>query len=599
MTTKGPRRRGLNKLADRPELLAQAHPTRNGDLDVAALPTGSKTKVWWACQNGPDHEWEAAVYSRTAGRGCPFCAGQRVSVTNSLATLHPDVAAQFDRDAEVNAGLAPERLIAGSKTKVAWACPIGPDHRWVAVVQSRTLNGAGCPFCDGKKASANHTLATVLPELAVTWDADANVGLSPADFTPGSKKQVAWACPAAPDHRWVGPVYRYAGKNRERCPFCAGRRASQSNSLASLYPAVAAEYAADLNDGVTADQVVATSETKVGWRCQAGHEWRAQPRSRTKGGNGCPWCSGYYATEARTLAVTHPDVFAQFDRALNPGVDPLTLASTARRKYWWRCPVAADHVWEASPGQRTSQGGRGCRACAGKQVSTSNNLAAVAPVLAVEFMEERNGIAASEVVAGSNSKFWWRCATCQHEWLAACYSRTVHMTGCPNCVLTGRSVIELEVAAELAAFLPVDLDRHVVRGASRAWNVDIVVPDERLLVEYDGEYWHRDKESFDRLKTADLRSAGWSVIRIRAGLDPISAEDVAVASLDPAPRVAAVVLARVAEVRPGLVDESAAARYAASGTAVSADLAKRLVQEARERQAEKRSAQVSGLVAHD
>lgn len=34
-----------------------------------------KYKVWWQCKNG--HEWQAAVYSRNAGNGCPFCASKK------------------------------------------------------------------------------------------------------------------------------------------------------------------------------------------------------------------------------------------------------------------------------------------------------------------------------------------------------------------------------------------------------------------------------------------------------------------------------------------------------------------------------------------
>ncbi|MBP1053826.1 DUF559 domain-containing protein [Rhodococcus qingshengii] len=37
----------------------------------------------------------------------------------------------------------------------------------------------------------------------------------------------------------------------------------------------------------------------------------------------------------------------------------------------------------------------------------------------------------------------------------------------------------------------------------------------RVIVEYDGWYWHRDKAEKDLLKTRVLEKAGWTVIRIR------------------------------------------------------------------------------------
>ncbi|WP_143235159.1 zinc-ribbon domain-containing protein [Paractinoplanes atraurantiacus] len=61
--------------------------------------TGSARKVWWFRTAAADHVWEATVNNRTDGStGCPCCARKKVSVTNSLATISPDVAAQLDPD---------------------------------------------------------------------------------------------------------------------------------------------------------------------------------------------------------------------------------------------------------------------------------------------------------------------------------------------------------------------------------------------------------------------------------------------------------------------------------------------------------------------
>ena len=57
----------------------------------------------------------------------------------------------------------------------------------------------------------------------------------------------------------------------------------------------------------------------------------------------------------------------------------------------------------------------------------------------------------------------------------------------------------------------------------------------RLVVEFDGSYWHDDTKhpgalARDRAKTKDLISQGWRVIRIReAPLAPIGSEDLVVA----------------------------------------------------------------------
>ena len=54
-----------------PELARQWHPGRNEDRSPSHyLPMSSK-KVWWSCGNG--HEWQAAIFTRVLGSGCPHC----------------------------------------------------------------------------------------------------------------------------------------------------------------------------------------------------------------------------------------------------------------------------------------------------------------------------------------------------------------------------------------------------------------------------------------------------------------------------------------------------------------------------------------------
>ena len=46
------------------------------ELNVPFLPDeftgGSEQRVWWKCKKC-GHRWQAKIYSRTAGSGCPVC----------------------------------------------------------------------------------------------------------------------------------------------------------------------------------------------------------------------------------------------------------------------------------------------------------------------------------------------------------------------------------------------------------------------------------------------------------------------------------------------------------------------------------------------
>ena len=63
---------GENDLATtNPDLAKEWHPTKNNLLPYQ-LKAGSSKKVWWLCPHC-GHEYQATVYSRVKGGGCPNC----------------------------------------------------------------------------------------------------------------------------------------------------------------------------------------------------------------------------------------------------------------------------------------------------------------------------------------------------------------------------------------------------------------------------------------------------------------------------------------------------------------------------------------------
>ena len=164
-------------VADFPELVAQWHPTRNGEVTPVQVTAGNnKKKLWWTCPKGPDHQWQTSAGSRVrSGSGCPFCAGQRATSLNNLARMEPDLAQ--DWHPTLNGALTPSDVTPGSSKKVWWVCTNGPDHQWEAAPKSRSRSGQGCPFCAGRRASVTNSLAALHPELASAWHPSKNEGL--------------------------------------------------------------------------------------------------------------------------------------------------------------------------------------------------------------------------------------------------------------------------------------------------------------------------------------------------------------------------------------------------------------------------------------
>jgi hypothetical protein len=121
----------------KPNLVKEWHPTKNAPLKPQEITPGSGKKIWWICSEG--HEWQAAVYSRNRGSGCPYCAlnGSGITVSGSpfITEWHPTA----------NAHLNPAEWATGNSTRVWWICRKG--HEWQATFKSR-FNGKGCPVCD-------------------------------------------------------------------------------------------------------------------------------------------------------------------------------------------------------------------------------------------------------------------------------------------------------------------------------------------------------------------------------------------------------------------------------------------------------------------
>ena len=143
-----------------PDIAKEWDPEKNGGLTPNTVSPGSSQKVWWICGTC-GNSWQAVISSRTLnGNGCPECGKkkcvvtaqlQRIELKGSLAETRPDLALQWDYEA--NGTLTPQDVTAGSKKRVGWICPKG--HRWKAVVYSRKK--AGCPYCAGRKAASDET----------------------------------------------------------------------------------------------------------------------------------------------------------------------------------------------------------------------------------------------------------------------------------------------------------------------------------------------------------------------------------------------------------------------------------------------------------
>lgn len=294
---------GVNDLKTRhPEIAAQWDPTPGANtLTPEQITQYSSEEMGWVCPEW-GHQWRATVRARTYGGKCPHCErvrrveerkGARVLQPglNDLATLRPEIAAQWDAKPGMNTK-TPHQVTTGSMHRAWWVCP-NCTGRWIAPIRRRVA-GSGCPYCAGKKVLLGHNdLATLRPTLAQEWDHTTGAnGRGPEQVTVSSGYKAAWVCRIC-GARWNATVNSRTQGNG--CPYCAGVQIWVGrNDLASQRPEVAAEWSKSRGtNSRTPTEVALNSHYRATWRCgTCGHQWTARVSERTRdNGSGCPACA--------------------------------------------------------------------------------------------------------------------------------------------------------------------------------------------------------------------------------------------------------------------------------------------------------------------
>ena len=341
--------KGINDLATiRPDLAAQLHPTKNGDLKPTNIIAGTDKNVWWQCEKG--HEWQARINNRINGNNCPICIGKKVLVGyNDLATVMPSLAREWHPTKNKN--LTPQDVVAGSNKKVWWQCERG--HEWETSVSHRT-NGRRCPKCFGESKTSFPEQAIFFYFLQVTAaynrymiDSKTEIDIYLPEYKVGieydgayfhkgeqaelreKRKQekldqlgitlirvrelegktseyTIYSKPGANDTELTQTIKNLFDLvtrllhisfdvdidiTRDRNKIYEQYiQSEKENSLAIANPDLAQEWHPTKNGELLPEYVSAYSNKKVWWQCKEGHEWQASVNTRNKG-HGCKICN--------------------------------------------------------------------------------------------------------------------------------------------------------------------------------------------------------------------------------------------------------------------------------------------------------------------
>eukprot|EP00128_Syssomonas_multiformis_P014182 Colp12_sorted_trinity150504_noHs@16176 len=227
------------------------------------------------------------------------------------------------------------------------------------------------------------------------------------------------------------------------CPTCKLKKVTSTHNLLAKHPALTAEWHPTKNGELTPDAIAPSSNQRVWWQCQQGHEWEATAFSRSFQESGCPKCvkerQRGMPKGKRSLLTAHPDLAQQWHPTKNGVLTPDTVSRGSDKKVWWQCTKDRTHEWEARVSSR-SVSKTGCPLCKA-HVNDTNNLLFLYPKVAEEWHPTLNDkLVANMVASKSSKKVWWLCSKCGHEWQKVVNRRTIYGAGCPMCARQRRKV---------------------------------------------------------------------------------------------------------------------------------------------------------------
>lgn len=509
----------------------------NKDISPDKLKTQSHKPVWWVCREYA-HSFLATPKSLTIGGSCKIC--------KSLGVVCPELICEWDY--EKNGNATPFTVSAGTDDKYWYKCIV--NHSWLARTADRK-QGRGCPFCAGRAIDETNSLQTLFPNLAAEWIIEKN-DRKPTEVGRGSDYEAWWRCPDK-QHEYDMIVHeRTSGKN---CPYCAGKRVNETNSLQTMRPDIAAEWCHELNENLKPTMVSEHSGKMVSWVCKDKHIWPATIDSRTGAcGSGCPYCAGRMLTPERSLLALMPKLAKEWNYEKNGELLPEHFSCGSGEKVLWIC--IERHEWPAVIGSRAQ--GAGCPYCSGlyttrdksfgiihadkmgiwhweknidldpyaiacgsdiwiwqicelgheeerqvKNVSQGTTcqrcyqLDIMFPELLNEWHYEKNGdLKPSDVSYGSGQEVWWLCDK-QHAYLAQVCGRTAkNPRGCPIC---NNSKGELRIFNWLNnnSILTERQKRFPDCKNKKPLPFDFYLPNKNICIEYDGEQHCYDSKWYE------------------------------------------------------------------------------------------------------
>jgi hypothetical protein len=286
-----------------PNIAAEWHPTKNGNLTPDKISYGSEKKVWWKC-SWCKQEWECAVNKRTTrGCGCPNCSKSSTSFPEQAIFYYIKKYFSDSKNRDLSNGFELDIFIPSKKVGIEY-----DGVRW--------HNNANTLLKDNKK-DENCKINGI--ELFRLRDKKLKKTISAKiiRINDGNICDLQLA---------IQEILAYLSIKEVKIDILADmskilglyRRNLKKDSLLFKYPDIAAEWHPTKNGELKPENIYWSSGKKVWWKCHiCGYEWQATPNHRTRermgGYSGCPKCAIKRINDKNKVKVINLDTGVIYD----------------------------------------------------------------------------------------------------------------------------------------------------------------------------------------------------------------------------------------------------------------------------------------------
>ena len=275
-------------------------------------------------------------------------------------------------------------------------------------------------------------------------------------------------------HIWETKAY-YISNSKTWCPHCNGHIKDNIETFKKI--------AIERGGECLSDSYI-SSKSKLEFKCCKGHIWKAIPECIKNNKTWCPICINknilLTIEEMKKLAIER-DGECLSDTYINNNTD-----------LKWKCKNS--HIWYAPP-NRIKSAKTWCLECSGSKRKTIEYMREIA--------KEKNGKCLSEKYVGAHSNLIWECKK-GHQWSSSYHQIKTSNSWCPTCKDSkGEKIIKI--------FLDENNIKYIKQKRFKDCRnkyplpFDYYLPNENILIEYDGILHYKPIEYFGGEKEFELR----------------------------------------------------------------------------------------------